>query len=283
MSRQPRVISLLRVLGLCCGLVLLLSAGPATASSLHLLQERSTTGGTEFEKIWEYKPSLVTTVYARDGTVLGYLYREKRFLVELADLSPTLLNAFLAAEDSAFYEHEGIDLTAIFRALGKNITAGDIVQGASTITQQVVKRLLLTSEKSYARKIKEAILAYRLEHQMSKNDILTIYLNEIFFGSNAYGVEAAARTYFAKHAKDLHLAEAALLAGLPKAPTRYNPFRFPEAAQTRQHYVLGRMLELGWITPQEYEEAMDYELVYKSLPDPSWTVGSWARPTEAKL
>lgn len=275
MSRQPRVISLLRVLGLCCGLVLLLSAGPATASSLHLLQERSTTGGTEFEKIWEYKPSLVTTVYARDGAVLGYLYREKRFLVELADLSPTLLNAFLAAEDSAFYEHEGIDLTAIFRALGKNITAGDIVQGASTITQQVVKRLLLTSEKSYARKIKEAILAYRLEHQMSKNEILTIYLNEIFFGSNAYGVEAAARTYFAKHAKDLHLAEAALLAGLPKAPTRYNPFRFPEAAQTRQHYVLGRMLELGWITPQEYEEAMDYELVYKSLPDPSWTVGAY--------
>ncbi len=239
------------------------------------LHERAGSQHAEFNDIWEYRPSLVTTVYARNGSVLGYLYREKRFLVALEDLNPSLVNAFLAAEDSSFYEHEGLDLTAIFRALGKNLTAGDIVQGASTITQQVVKRLLLTSEKSYARKIKEAILAYRLEHQMSKHDILTIYLNEIFFGANAYGVEAAARTYFAKHAGELNLAEAALLAGLPKAPTRYNPYRYPDAAKARQQYVLGRMLELQWITQAEYDEAKAYELVFQSMGDPSWTLGAY--------
>lgn len=245
-----------------------------TGSSLWL-HERSSGESSEFAGIWDYKPSLVTTVYARDGSVLGYLYREKRFLVALDELNPELVNAFLAAEDASFYEHEGIDLTAIFRALGKNITAGDIVQGASTITQQVVKRLLLTSEKSYARKIKEAILAYRLEHQMSKHDILTIYLNEIFFGANAYGVEAAARTYFGKHAGQLNLAESAVLAGLPKAPSRYNPYNHPEEAKTRQKYVLGRMLELQWITPQEYDEALAFELVYQSMDDPSWKLGAY--------
>jgi len=262
----------------CCFLSLAGGALPSRAAnvgeSLWLHEGPSGQSG-EFQGIWDYKPSLVTTVYARDGSVLGYLYREKRFLVGLDQLKPSLINAFLAAEDAAFYEHEGIDLTAIFRALGKNLSAGDIVQGASTITQQVVKRLLLTSEKSYARKIKEAILAYRLEHQMSKQDILTIYLNEIFFGANAYGVEAAARTYFGKHAADLNLAEAAVLAGLPKAPSRYNPYNHPEEAKARQQYVLGRMLELQWISQQEYDQAMGYELVYTSMDDPSWKLGAY--------
>ncbi len=260
-------------------LVLLLGLGvcapPALGSSSLWLHERAAGEGTEFSKIWEYKPALVTTVHSRDGQVMGYLFREKRFLVGIDAMTPYLVKAFLAAEDSSFYEHEGIDLTAIFRALSKNISAGDIVQGASTITQQVVKRILLTSEKSYARKIKEAILSYRLEHQMSKNEILTIYLNEIFLGANAYGVEAAARTYFGKHALDLNLAEAALLAGLPKAPTRYNPYRYPQAAKARQAYVLGRMLELNWITQEEHDQALEYELIYKSMPDPSWGLGAY--------
>ena len=264
-------------LSLLLSVMLFLSAGaaPALGSSSLWLHERAVGETKEFAKIWEYKPALVTTVYSRDGLIMGQLYREKRFLIGIDAMSPYLVKAFLASEDSAFYEHEGIDLTAIFRALSKNLTAGDIVQGASTITQQVVKRILLTSEKSYARKIKEAILAYRLEHQMSKNDILTIYLNEIFLGANAYGVEAAAQTYFGKHALDLNLAEAALLAGLPKAPTRYNPYRYPKAAKARQHYVLSRLKELTWITQEEYDKAMEYELVYKQMEDPSWGVGAY--------
>lgn len=263
---------------ICVALWLVMTAVSVRASSVGgslWLQDDASRKSSELEGIWDYKPSLVTTVYARNGAVLGHLYREKRFLVGLDQLKPSLVNAFLAAEDASFYEHEGIDLTAIFRALSKNITAGDIVQGASTITQQVVKRLLLTSEKSYARKIKEAILAYRLEHQMSKQDILTIYLNEIFFGANAYGVEAAARTYFGKHAADLNLAEAAVLAGLPKAPSRYNPYNYPKAAKARQQYVLGRMLELQWITQQEHDEALAFELEYQSMDDPSWKLGAY--------
>ncbi len=261
-------------------LSLLLQSMPGTVNASSLLLHQ---GGKESKideqsglgRIWDYRPPLVTTVYAKDGSVLGYLYREMRFLEPLSKMSPFVLKAFLAAEDSSFYEHEGIDLTAIFRAMTKNITAGDIVQGGSTITQQVVKRLLLTSEKSFARKIKEAILAYRLEQQMGKDEILAIYLNEIFLGAGAYGVEAAARTYFGKHADELDLAESAVLAGLPKAPSRYNPFRFPDEAKNRQRYVLGRMLELNWITQQEYDQAIDEPLEYKTMPDPSWTIGAY--------
>lgn len=248
------------------------SAWAAGTLSLHREGGHAT---PELDKIWDYNPALVTTVYARDNSVLGYLYREKRYLVENEDVSPLLIKAFLAAEDSAFYEHEGVDLTAIFRAFSKNVQAGEVVQGASTITQQVVKRLLLTSEKSYARKFKEAILSYRLEQQMSKDDILKIYLNEIFLGANAYGVEAAARTYFAKHANELTLAEAALLAGLPKAPSKYNPYRFPQKAKDRQKYVLGRMLELNWITQEEYDQALAEEMVYSSMEEPSWKMGAY--------
>lgn len=262
-----------RRLALC--LLFLTLAPAAWAGPALWLHKDASKDAPEFHKIWDYRPSLVTTVYARDGRVLGQLYREKRYLVQLSDLSPTLIKAFLAAEDSAFFEHEGVDLTAIFRALSKNIASGEVVQGASTITQQVVKRILLTSERSYARKIKEAILAYRLEHQMSKEEILTIYLNEIFMGAGAYGVEAAARTYFSKHAPALTIAECALLAGLPKAPTRFNPYRYPDEAKNRQKYVLGRMLELGWITAAEYETAMKQPLEYNSMPDPSWTQGAY--------
>ena len=264
-----------RCLALCLLLATLAPAALFAGSTLGLHKQPDAKNSSAFHKIWEYRPSLVTTVYARDGRVLGHLYREKRFPVQLSDLSPTLIKAFLAAEDSAFFEHEGVDLTAIFRALSKNLASGEVVQGASTITQQVVKRVLLTSERSYARKIKEAILSYRLEHQMSKEEILTIYLNEIFMGANAYGVEAAARTYFAKHAAQLSIAECALLAGLPKAPTRFNPYRYPDEAKNRQKYVLGRMLELGWINTAEYETAMKQPLIYKSMPDPSWTLGAY--------
>lgn len=228
-----------------------------------------------FTKIADYRPPLVTTVYTRDGSVLGYFYREKRFLVSLDSMSSKLPMCFLAGEDDSFYQHDGIDLRAIFRAFIKNMQAGSIKQGGSTITQQIIKQLLLTSEKKYERKIKEAILAYRLERYLSKDEILTIYLNQIYLGAGAYGVEAAARTYFGKHSNELTLAECAILAGLTQSPSKYNPFRHPDQAEARQHYVLGRMLEMQWITQAEYDEAMNQELVYKSMEDPSWQQGAW--------
>ena len=225
-----------------------------------------------FRKITDYRPPLVTTIYTRDNTVLGYLYSEKRFLVTLSEMPDYLPKAFLAAEDSTFYQHEGVDISAIIRAMIKNLQRGGIKQGGSTITQQIIKRLLLSSEKSYKRKIKEAILAYRLEKYLTKDEILTIYLNQIYLGSRAYGVEAAARTYFGVHVAQLSIAQAALLAGLPQAPTRYSPFRDFESAKNRQKYVLGRMLVQGWISQAQHDAAVAEPLVFKSMPDPSWEV-----------
>ncbi|MFP4428905.1 MAG: penicillin-binding protein 1A [Desulfovermiculus sp.] len=229
----------------------------------------------QVEQISDYRPSLTTTVYTQNDEVLGYLTREKRFLRSLDEMDEVVPKCFLAAEDHSFYEHEGIDLAGILRAAVKNIKAGSIVQGGSTITQQVIKALLLTSERSYERKLKEAVLAYRLEKNLDKDEILTIYLNEIYLGHGAYGVEAAARVYFGKHVDELSLAEASLLAGLPKAPSLYDPYQNMELAQIRQKYVLDRLLDLEWIRPEEYREALDEDITLESMPDPSWTVGGY--------
>jgi len=228
-----------------------------------------------FTKITDYRPALVTTVYDREGGVLGYFYHEKRFLVRLDEMNKWLPMAFLAAEDAAFYNHEGVDLMAIFRAFLVNLKSGRVKQGGSTITQQIVKQLLLTNEKSYERKLKEAILAYRLENYLTKEEILTIYLNEIFLGSHSYGVEAASRTYFGKHALDLTLAECAMLAGLPQAPSRYSPYANFDLAKDRQRYVLGQMRSQGWISTAQYREALEQEIVLERMPDPSWGTGAY--------
>jgi len=228
-----------------------------------------------FKKITDYNPPLVTTVYAEDNQVLGYFYKEKRFLVTLDQMCEWIPKAFLAAEDASFYQHDGVDLTAIARAFVANLRAGHTRQGGSTITQQIIKRLLLTSERSYERKIKEAILAFRLENYLTKDEILTIYLNQIFLGAHSYGVEAAARTYFAKHAKDLSIAEAAMLAGLPQAPSRYNPYKSWEQAKQRQRYVLEQMHSLNWITTEQYQAALEEDVKLESMPDPSWQVGAY--------
>ena len=228
-----------------------------------------------FTKLSDYSPALATTVRARDGRILGYFYREKRFLIPLSMMSPITVKAFLAAEDSGFYQHEGVDLPGIFRAAVKNVVAGSIVQGGSTITQQVIKSMLLTPERSYERKIKEIILAYRLEKYLTKDEILTIYLNQIYLGAKAYGVEAAAREYFGVSASQLTLAQAALLAGLPKAPSRYSPYGNPERARERQLYVLSRLRDLGWINGPEYEAAVNEPLVYGAQEDPSWKIGPY--------
>ena len=228
-----------------------------------------------FTKLSDYSPALATTVRARDGRVLGYFYREKRFLIPLSMMSPVTVKAFLAAEDAGFYQHEGVDLPGIVRAAMKNFMAGSIVQGGSTITQQVIKSMLLTPERSYERKLKEVILAYRLEKYLNKDEILTIYLNQIFLGAKAYGVEAAAREYFGVSASQLTTAQAALLAGLPKAPSRYSPYGNPERARERQLYVLSRLRDLGWIDRAEYEAAVNEPLSYSAQEDPSWRVGPY--------
>ena len=228
-----------------------------------------------YTQVSDYRPPQVTTVYAADGSVLGYFYDEKRFLVNLAEMPPYLPKAFLAAEDASFYQHDGINPKAIVRAFIKNMQAGATVEGGSTITQQLVKRLLLTSERSYVRKLKEAILAYRLERYLSKDDILNMYLNQIFFGHSSYGVEAAARTYFGKHVGELTLAESAVLAALPQAPSRTNPYADPAATKDRQRYVLRRMLTENFITQEEHDAALNEILVYRSMPDPSWKLGAW--------
>ena len=227
-----------------------------------------------FSKIADYRPPLVTTVLARDGSVIGQLYRERRFLVTLDQLPKFVPQAFLAVEDDHFYEHPGVDLKAIARAAIANFQHGRTTQGGSTITQQVVKRLMLTPEKSYERKLKEAILAYRLEQQLSKDDILTLYINQIFLGNNAYGVEAAARVYFAKHASELTIAEAALIAGLGQSPSAYNPYRNPKAAEKRQQHVLRRLRDLGWISDAEYDQAVNQKMVYTAMQSSNPT-GGW--------
>ena len=228
-----------------------------------------------FTKLSDYSPALATTVRARDGRILGYFYREKRFLIPLSMMSPITVKAFLAAEDAGFYQHEGVDLPGIVRAAMKNFMAGSIVQGGSTITQQVIKSMLLTPERSYERKLKEVILAYRLEKYLNKDEILTIYLNQIFLGAKAYGVEAAAREYFGVSASQLSTAQAALLAGLPKAPSRYSPYGNPERARERQLYVLTRLRDLGWIDRAEFEAAVNEPLDYTAQEDPSWKVGPY--------
>ncbi|MCG8640464.1 MAG: penicillin-binding protein 1A [Desulfobacterales bacterium] len=218
----------------------------------------------------DYRPPTVTNVFSDDGRKIGEFAEERRIVIPLDEMPENLKNAFVAAEDSRFKDHPGIDIISIFRASLKNFKAGTIVQGGSTITQQVTKSFLLTPERTYKRKIKEAILAYRIEKKFTKDEILFLYLNQIYLGHGAYGVEAASENYFGKHAKDLNLAECSMLAGLPQAPSRYSPFRFPDRAKQRQVYVLNRMKEDGMITNLQATEAIDMKLDIK--PRKNWFI-----------
>ena len=213
----------------------------------------------------EYNPPIITEIYSDDGEVIGRFWDEKRIVVSLDQLPKYLINAFIAAEDARFFEHEGVDIWGIVRAFMKNLKAGKIEQGGSTITQQVTKSLLLKNpEKTYRRKVREMSLSLQIEKTFSKERILYLYLNQIYLGHGAYGVEAAARTYFQKSAKDLTLAESALLAGLPQAPSRYSLILHFERAKSRQEYVLSRMREEGYITKEEEEEALKAPLMVAS-------------------
>ena len=207
------------------------------------------------ESLKDYDPLLVSQVYDRNGKKIGEFFNERRILIPYDKMPKDLVNAFLAAEDDTFFQHKGVNWFAITRAFVANLKAGHTVQGASTITQQVAKTLLLTSERTYDRKIREIMLAHRMEEFLSKEDILYLYLNQIFFGQNAYGVEVAAETYFRKPLEKLALSEMAILAGLPKAPSAYSPIRNPVRAKERQVYVLNRMAEVGFITKDQAKNA----------------------------
>ena len=234
--------------------------GIAAAVGIYLYLNK---GLPKINTLADYKPPIISSVYSDDGYLVGEFFQERRIMTPLEKMPSILRNAFVAAEDSRFYKHRGVDLYSIARAFLKNLKAGTIVQGGSTITQQVTKSFFLSPERSYERKIKEAILAYRIDRTFSKAEILYLYLNQIYLGHGAYGVGAAAENYFGKSVEDLTLAECAILAGLPQAPSRYSPFKAPEKARQRQVYVLNRMVEDGYITNVEATNAMTQEMDIK--------------------
>jgi penicillin-binding protein 1A len=207
------------------------------------------------DRLADYKPPIVSQVFGDDGSLVGEFYLERRIVVPVKQMPRKLIQAFVAAEDASFYQHKGIDYFGIVRAAVKNIISMRKKEGASTITQQVTKSMLLTSEKKFSRKIKEAILAKRMEEKLSKDEILYLYLNQIYLGAGAYGVQAASETYFGKNVDQLNLAEIAMLAGLPKAPNTYSPIKHLDKARERQAYVLERMVKEGYVTPAEAEHA----------------------------
>jgi penicillin-binding protein 1A len=228
------------------------------------------------DQLLSYQPPTTTQVFAEDGTMLGEFYVERRYLVPLERVPNHVRLAFLAAEDADFYRHPGVDPFGIARAFLANLSKKRVVQGGSTITQQVVKTLLLNPERRMERKVKEVILSLRLENKLSKDDILYLYLNQIYFGAGSYGVQAAARTFFDVDVEDLTIAQAALLAGLPQRPSEYDPQRFPKAARGRQHYVLERMRHEKFITDEEYQEALVEEIdVQPRRQNASYTAAPW--------
>ena len=207
----------------------------------------------DYESLAKYEPPVMTRIHAHDGALIAEFARERRIYVPINTIPPRLIAAFLSAEDRRFYEHGGLDFTGMARAVINNAKHGfkGGLQGASTITQQVAKNFLLSSEQKLERKVKEAILAVRIERAYSKDRILELYLNEIYFGMNSYGVAAAGLNYFNKELKDLTIEEAAYLAALPKGPNNYHPFRKAEKATERRNWIIGQMAENGYITQDE--------------------------------
>jgi penicillin-binding protein 1A len=250
----------LLIILLCCLILCVLSAVGAAVGAYYYFSADLPRIAT----MQDYRPPVVTQVFADSGELIGEFFVERRYPVGLTDIAPLMIEAILAAEDDRFFTHQGISVWSIVRAAFANLRSREIRQGGSTITQQVVKSLLLSPERSYERKIKEAILATRLEQSLTKQDILTLYLNQIYFGRGAYGIEAAARVFFDKHARDLNLAEASYLAALPKAPSFYSRF---DRARERQHYVLQRMADLEVITSEQMREAISQGPVFSEPPN----------------
>ncbi len=213
----------------------------------------------------KYEPSQATRVYARDKRIIGQFFIERRVFVPLSKMPKPLLHAILSIEDARFYEHGGFDAIRMVRAALKNLEKRRFSEGASTITQQVARSLFLTPERTLTRKVRELLLAYRMEQMLKKDEILEIYLNQIYFGHGAYGVQAASRTYFGKDVGKLSLAEAAFMAGLPKSPNAYSPYHNPDKVKVRQGVVLKRMVDEGFITEKQYHAAYRQDLLFQKL------------------
>jgi len=242
-SKKKIVLLLVLIGGIVCGAI----GGAFLALSRDLPQIRS---------LENFRPSAVTRIFSVDRVLLAELFAEKRDPVSLAVIPHHLKTALVVTEDRKFYKHSGVDIKGIIRAIIKDIWAREIVEGASTITQQLAKTLFLTPQKTLTRKIKEALLALQLERRYTKNEIMELYLNQVYFGSGAYGVESAARVFFGKSVKDLNLAQCALIAAMPKAPSRYSPLVNRKAALKRRNTVLKQMLKTGAITEAIYSQAL---------------------------
>lgn len=217
----------------------------------------------KIDKLQDYKPRLASQILSKDGVILAELGSEKREIVEIEDVPARIIDAFLSAEDDKFFEHKGVDYFGLARAMFANFKAGKVVQGGSTITQQVAKSFLLSKERSIVRKVKDFILAQRIEEKLTKKEILYLYLNQVYLGGGYYGIKAAARGYFNKDLKDITIAEAAMLAGLLVAPAKYSPFINSRAAKKRQGYVLERMRKLNKISEAQYQQAVNEETIYQ--------------------
>jgi penicillin-binding protein 1A len=210
----------------------------------------------EVKTLGDYQPAIITRIYDRNGIVFAEYSIQRRIVVRKGEMSPNLVNAIVATEDADFYKHGGIDPKAILRAALKDVIAGKAVQGASTLTQQLAKMLYLTPEKSLRRKINEAFLAVQIEKDFTKDQIFELYANQVYLGHGAYGVEAASRLYFGKHARELTIPEAAVIAGLIRSPMRNNPIGHPDNAKSRRDHVLRRMRIEKYISPEQYEQSV---------------------------
>ena len=229
------------------------------------------------EVLTDYQPKIPLRVYSAEGELIGEFGEERRALIAVADVPPSMVSAILAAEDERFYHHSGVDYMGVARAAMSNLVSGGVRQGASTITMQVARNFFLSKEKTLTRKFNEILLAFKIEHSLAKDQILELYVNQIYLGQRAYGFAAAAQIYFGKPLKALTLAEQAMLAGLPKAPSRFNPVANPKRAKQRQQYVLRRMRELGMITQAQLTEADNQALaVKKELGDYATKAGHFA-------
>jgi len=218
------------------------------------------------EAVTDYRPKIPLRIYSSDGFLIGEFGEERRDFVRIEAVPAIMKQAILAAEDERFYQHPGIDTIGILRAAAANIVSGGKRQGASTLTMQVARNFFLSSEKTLTRKLYEALLAIKIEHSLTKDEIFQLYINQIYLGQRAYGFSSAAQIYFGKSLNEITIAEAAMLGGLPKAPSAYNPVSNPKRAKLRQQYVLRRMAELGFITPAQQKEALESVLKIKRNP-----------------
>ena len=245
----------LKIIGIFVGL------GVAGAAILAMMVIVTIPKLPSMDELRNYQPKLPLQVYSSDGVLLGQFGQEHRIYLDIPDTPKLLIAAVLSAEDERFYEHGGIDVLGIMRAVMGNLTSGRLQSGASTITMQVARNFFLTTQKTFTRKFNEILLSYKIEHSLTKDQILSLYLNQIYLGQRAYGFAEAAQTYFGRPIDKLTVAEYAVLAGLPKAPSAYNPVVNPKRSSEREAYVLGRMLKHGYITQEQYDQAISQKII----------------------